>query len=191
MYTKSQVSLPHSAKFCMRYCSTAASFVSGSRQETTIGSSEHSDEPSHFAKGRGFLDWLPLSASQQGLCPMELIIWLVSDVTVSVKHHSGVTDTWRKSKLSIWNWCFCVSMTVQLAALSFTEINSAWISQAYNESYEARLWVNDSVTALAYEWITAWHIPKERRGYEAESEIPTEMFQPTQTCSNSKSVLHL
>jgi hypothetical protein len=55
-----------------------------------MGSSEDSDAPSHFAKGREFLDWLPLSASQQGFCPMELVIWLVSDVTVSAEHRSGV-----------------------------------------------------------------------------------------------------
>jgi len=58
---------------------------------------------SHFAKGREFFDWLPLSAWQQGFCSMELIIWLISDVTVSVKHRSGVIGTWRKSKLSVWN----------------------------------------------------------------------------------------
>jgi len=52
----------------MRYCATAASFVSGSRQEAAMGSSEDSDEPLRFAKGREFFDWLPLSASQQGFC---------------------------------------------------------------------------------------------------------------------------
>jgi len=56
-----------------------------------MGSSEDSDEPSHFAKGREFLDWLPVSASQQGFCSMGLVIWLVSDVTLSVQHHSCVT----------------------------------------------------------------------------------------------------
>ena len=76
----------------MQYCAKAASFVSGSRSEAAMGFSEDSDEPSHFTKGREFLDWLPLSASQQGFCTMELVIWLVSDVTVSVKYRSGVTD---------------------------------------------------------------------------------------------------
>ena len=57
-----------------------------------MGSSEDSDGPSHFAKGREFLDWLPLSASQQVFCSMEFVIWLVSDVTVTVEHRSGVTD---------------------------------------------------------------------------------------------------
>jgi hypothetical protein len=57
-----------------------------------MGSSEDSDEPSHFAKGREFLDWLPLSGSQQGFCSMKLVIWLVSDVTVSVEHRSGFAD---------------------------------------------------------------------------------------------------
>jgi hypothetical protein len=58
-----------------------------------MGSSEDSDdEPSHYAKGREFHDWLPLSASQQGLCSMELVIWLVSDLTVSAEHRSDVTD---------------------------------------------------------------------------------------------------
>jgi len=57
-----------------------------------MGCSEDSDAPSHFAKGREFLDWLPFSASQQAFCLMELVIWLVSDVTVSAEHRSGVTD---------------------------------------------------------------------------------------------------
>jgi hypothetical protein len=57
-----------------------------------VGSSEDSDETSHFAKGREFLDWLPLSASQQGFCSMELGIWLAADVTFALTLRSGLTD---------------------------------------------------------------------------------------------------
>jgi len=57
-----------------------------------MGSPEYGDETSHFAKVREFLDWLPLSASQQGFCSVELVFWLVSDVTGSVKHRSGISD---------------------------------------------------------------------------------------------------
>ena len=47
---------------------------------------EDSDETSHFVKGGEFLDWLPLSASQQEFYSMDLVIWFVPGVPVSVQH---------------------------------------------------------------------------------------------------------